>query len=57
MTTKDKRAIAADLHAAALVAARALEGDIGGAVAAVAADHDAGATCAQTIVKKSGIKT
>jgi len=57
MTTKDKRALSNDLHAAALTAAKALEGDIGGAVGAVAADHSAGATCAQTIVKMSGIKT
>ena len=55
MTTKDKRAIDADLHAAALTAAKALEAGLG--VGAVAADHTAGATCAQTIVKMSGVKT
>lgn len=56
MTTKDQRALANDLHAAALIAARALVGNVGKAVGAVAADHDTGATCAQTIVKVSGIK-
>lgn len=56
MTTKDQRALANDLRAAALIAARALVGNVGKAVGAVAADHDAGATCAQTIVKVSGIK-
>lgn len=55
MTTKDKRALDADLHNAALLAAKALEAGLG--VGAVAADHSSGATCAQTIVKVSGIKT